>query len=406
MKTCGLDVHKDTIFCGLYNGKSYSVVQQYTTTIPCIRTMGEYLREEGVTLVAMESTGIYWVPIWDVLREMGFELTLVNPYLIKQMPGRKSDVKDAQWIACLLHKGMLRGSVVPCERIQQLRSYCRDYAKLQRQRTRCLLQMNNLLVKCGIRMDTCVKKLDGQSTMRVIDALIGGECDAEKLEKLVYANRENKRSGKLRQALSGNMREHHQWSLRSKKEQYDLFERQIRECLSRMEDICKEYYAREIDLLKTIPGISRISAILIFAEMGGDISFFETSEKLAGWAGLRPSNDESAGKYKRTAITKGNNYLKTILVQVAWAASRTRGSFFKETFNRLVMRKSKQKAAIAVARKILVVSWHLLTEKKAYNPTLLPAYDPEKLARKMHYYQEQVKKMEALLTTKKIKTEI
>jgi transposase len=133
MKTCGLDVHKDNVFCAIYNGKEYSEVKEYETTTPKIRSMGEYLRSEGVEKVAMESTSTYRVPIWDILLEMGFELMLVNPFLIKQMPGRKSDVKDAQWIACLLHKGLLRGSMVPSPIIQELRTYSRKYTKLQEQ---------------------------------------------------------------------------------------------------------------------------------------------------------------------------------------------------------------------------------------------------------------------------------
>jgi transposase len=161
--------------------------------------------------------------------------------------------------------------------------------------------------------------------------------------------------------------------------------------------ICNEQYSEEMELLCTIPGVSMISAIAIIAETGADMSIFETSGKLTGWAGLRPRNDESAGKYKSTVITKGNKYLKSILVQVAWAASRTKGSFFKETFARLSIRKSKKKALVAVARKILVVVWHLITEKREYNPALLPVYDPAKLSKKVKYHQKEVERIEKLL---------
>ena len=156
MKVSGLDVHKDSIFCAIYNGNAYSPVNEYDSTLPKIRQMGEYLRSEGVTKVAMESTSTYWVPVWDVLLEMGFELMLVNPFLIKQMPGRKSDIKDAQWIACLLHKGMLRGSMIPSPLIQQLRVYSRKYTKLQEQKTRSLQKMDRIMVMCGFRIGSCM----------------------------------------------------------------------------------------------------------------------------------------------------------------------------------------------------------------------------------------------------------
>jgi len=209
MKTCGLDVHKDSVFCAIYNGKEYSEVKEYSTTMPSIRQMGEYLREEGVRKVAMESTSTYWVPVWDVLLEMGFELMLVNPYLVKQMPGRKSDIKDAQWIACLLHKGLLRGSMIPSPVIQQLRTYSRKYTKLQEQKTRSLQKMDRIMVMCGFRIGSCISNLGTKSVMPVIQALIMKETNPEVLERLVYGNTANKQSGKLREALTGNLKEHY-----------------------------------------------------------------------------------------------------------------------------------------------------------------------------------------------------
>jgi len=177
MKTCGLDVHKDKIFCAIYNGKDYTEVKEYDTTTPNIRQMGEYLRCEGVDNVAMESTSTYWVPVWDVLLEMGFELMLVNPFLIKQMPGRKSDVKDAQWIACLLYKGMLRGSMIPSPVIQELRTYCRKYTKLQQQKTRALQKMDRIMVMCGFRIGSCMSNLGTKSVMNIVMSLISGEAN-------------------------------------------------------------------------------------------------------------------------------------------------------------------------------------------------------------------------------------
>jgi transposase len=242
-----------------------------------------------------------------------------------------------------------------------------------------------------------MSNLGTKSVMNIVSALIGGETDPAKLAKLVYGNTANKRSGKLCEALTGNIKEHFRNQLKWEKEEYDLFERQTHDCLEHMSRICETHYSEEMDVLCTIPGVSLISAMLIIAETGADMKIFETSGKLTGWAGLRPRNDESAGKYKSTAITKGNKYLKSVLVQVAWAASRTKGSFFMETFARLSIRKSRKKALIAVARKILVVAWHLISDKSVYNPAMVPVYDPAKLSRKVRYHQKEAERIEKLL---------
>jgi len=396
MKTAGLDVHKDSIFCAVFDGKRYSDVEVFETFSTAISSLGDYLRAEGVNQVAMESTSIYWVPVWNILSEMGFDLILVNPFLIKQLLGRKSDVKDAQWIAQLLYKDMLRGSFVPSEQIQELRSYTRAHSKLQQRITRMLIKMDNILVQSGIRLGSLVSDIGGKSMLAVIDALIAGETDPKSLIKLVYANRKNKENGRLAAALTGCMKEHHRFNLRMAKAEHDLLVNQAGEYLEKIDSICLHRFSRQQSLLKTIPGVSRVSSAVIIAETGADMKVFENSGKLSGWIGLRPKNDESAGKYKSTAITKGNKYLKPILVQIAWAASRSKGSYFKEKFNRLSIRKSAKKALIAIARKISVVVWNILTDLKPYNPALQAIYEPRKLEAKIRYHQREMERIAKL----------
>jgi transposase len=400
MKVSGLDVHKDSIFCAIYDGKLYSDVKEYDSTTNSIRNLGLYLQSEGIKQVAMESTSIYWTPVWDILEEMGFDLVLVNPYLIKQMPGRKSDVKDAQWIAALLHKGMLRGSMVPCSTIKELRIYTRKYVRFQQKSVQVLTEMDRIMVTANIRISSCMSRLDCKSVIRVIEALIRGETDPNQLVKLVYGNTKNKQSGKLRDALTGNLKEHHRQSLQWAKEMYDLYQKQINECLICMEKICKEHYSKELLLLQSIPGISKIASMCIIAEIGVDMSVFENSGKVTGWAGLRPRNDESAGKFKSKAITKGNKYLRAILVLAAWGAARTKGSYFKEKFNRLALRKSSKKAIVAIARKLLVIIWNMINNGKPYNPTLVHIYDPVKIERSIAYHQKEIEKASKLLPNK------
>jgi len=400
MKVSGLDVHKDSVFCAIYDGKTYSEVKEYESMTNIIRTMGEYLQKEGIQHIAMESTSIYWIPVWDILEDMGFDLILVNPFLIKQMPGRKSDVKDAQWIAALLHKGLLRGSMIPSPTIRELRVYTRKYTRLQQKTVQVLTEMDRIMVMANIRISSCVSSLSNKSVIRIIEALIRGETTADNLVKLVHGNTVNKRSGKLREALTGHLKDHHLQSLKWAKEQYDLYQKQIQECLFYMEKICQEHYAKEMRLLQSMPGISKLSAMCIIAETGADMSAFENSGKITGWAGLRPRNDESAGKFKNKATTKGNKYLRTILVQTAWAASRTKGSYFKEKYNRLALRKSNKKALIAIARKMLVIIWNILNDSKPYNPILVHIYDPVKVNRRIAYHQKEIEKASKLLPHK------
>jgi transposase len=397
MKVCGLDVHKDSVFCAIYNGKVYSEVKKYETLTNQVYAMGHNLQSGGVTRVAMESTGIYWIPIWNILEEMGFELMLVNPYLIRQMPGRKSDVKDAQWIAKLLYKGMLRGSLVPDARIRDLRTYSRKYVKLQYQLTSVLQTMERTLEMCSIRITSFVSNISGKSVISVIEALITGERDVGKMEGLVHGRIRNRHKGKIREALTGFVSEHHRFQLELLKEEYDLLMRHSRRCLERMEHICVQQYLQELDLLMSMPGISTLAAMLIIAETGADMRAFATSSKFTGWTGLRPRNDESAGKYKSRAITKGNRYLRAVLVQAAWGAVKAKNSYFKEKFNRLALRISRKKALIAIARKLNVIIWHLLSEKRPYDPGLLPVYDPVRLASRMRYHIREKERLEKLI---------
>jgi len=397
MKTSGLDVHKDTIFCSIYDGKSYSTVKEFSTTTNSIRSMGEYLQSEKVKKVAMESTSTYWVPIWDILYEMGFEQTLVNPLHIKQMPGRKSDSKDAQWISELLYKNLLRGSLVPSPLIQELRTYTREYRTLTQEVTKVLTKIDRILVMCGIRLSSCISNMNSKSAIQIVDALIRGETNPDKLLTLVYGNRKNKESGKLKECLTGNMKEHHRIKLMTCKQQYDLFEQQITFYLSKMQEVCDEHFSEDIANLTTIPGVSTISAIIIIAETGGDMSAFDNSGKFTGWTGLRPRNDETAGKFKSTATTKGNKHLRAIIVQVGWGASRNKGSYFMDKFQKLAMRKPRKKALVAIGRKILVIIWHVLKEKTQYNPNLVHIYDPVKVEHKIKYHEREIEKAKKLI---------
>jgi transposase len=236
-KTSGLDVHKDTVFCGVFDGKSHQEVREYSTLTCSITALEEYLKGEGVEYVALESTGMYWIPVWNILEEMGFRLTLVNPYLIKQMPGRKSDVKDAQWIALLLHKGLVRSSLILCKEIRELRTYSRKYVRLQQRQTSILQEMERNLEMCGIRINSFVSNISGKSVMKIIRAVIDGVSDPDVLVGYVHGRIVNKHKRKtIMESLRGHVTPQHRFQLELSLEEYELLCRQSDRCLEEMEN--------------------------------------------------------------------------------------------------------------------------------------------------------------------------
>ena len=367
MKTCGLDVHKDMIFCAIYDGKD-SVVERFNTFTPDLEAMCDYILSQGVDTVAMESTGIYISAVRTVLRQHGMRAVVVNPYLIKQMPGRKSDVKDSVWIATLMYNRMIGDSFLPDGVLAELRAYARDYRRSVQRRDCTLTLIDQMLVGMGIRLSSCLSKITTKSFRRVAEAVAGGETRPEELEKKVHGCLKRKKDGTLRKALTGCCEEKDMWRLGRKMEELRLYERQIEDALKHMEELADANYREEVALLCTIPGVNRISAICVIAEIGTDMSQFGSSARLSGWAGLRPRNDESAGKYKSTAITKGDKHLKAMLVQCAWGAVHAKNSRFGSVFSRLSSRKSAKKAIIAVARKLLTTIYAMLKNREEYCP--------------------------------------
>lgn len=390
-RVCGLDVHKDIIFACVRKGKYQSEVKQFSTTTQGLSEMHHWMQGELVQKVAMESTGIYWMPVWRAL-ENEFELLLVNPYFIKQMPGRKSDIQDAQWIATLLDKQLLKGSVVPDKMIRVLRDYLRRYAQLQGQMTRCLQQIEKQLSRCNIKIASLSSTIGSKTVIDIVASICMGQNNPAQLLELVHGRIKNKHGEKVKQALEGIIDEHDIFLLRQIYSDYIHIQEQCTALIMQAEKIANEYYSQETELLQTIPGIKKLSAIIIFAEIGGNINLFATAENLTGWCGLRPKNDESAGKIKSRSITKGNKYLRRILVQTGWAASRTKNCYLKTKFEQLSIRKSSKKALIAIARKQLVIIWNVLSKKEKYSEPQI-VLSPKQIERKQKYYQDKLNRL-------------
>jgi transposase len=388
----GLDVHKDTIFaCILQRGEA-PFVKEYSTLTSGIRELSNDLQSMGVNMVAMESTGIYWMPVWKILEER-FKMILVNPYYIKQVPGRKTDVKDAQWIATLLQKGLLKESFVAQGLIAELREYARGYVRLSCHETRLEQAIERQLIKCNIRITSFATKIGSATVMKIVKAICEGETSANRLEGFVHGRIRNKHKEKIFQSLEGEIRSFDRLMLKQSFQQYLLIKEQQSELIEQMNRICGEHFKKEMDVLCTVPGINSLSSMQIIAEIGINMDKFPTDKHLVSWAGLRPRNDESAGKIKSKKITHGNKYLRRVLVQCAWAASRTKGSWFQGKYQQLCVRKSEKKALIAIARKQLTICYHLLQTKQNY-VTPIKVLSEKQKERKIKYLHKQ---LEALL---------
>lgn len=367
---CGLDVHKDSVFACIVYANGMKKEETYDVLTPSLERLRDDLLEAGVTSVAMESTSIYWIPIQRILNPH-FEIWVANPLFIKQMPGRKNDQKDAEWIAELHQSGFIKKSFIPNEISIELRRYERRYFDLRRKHIRVATQMDTVLQSCNIRISNYLSHINrSKSYENVLTLIIAGETSIEKLLACIHGRTRNKHGTEtMRAAITGVIKDSDRRVLRQMQQEKELIESQQQECISCMQEIVNSYCFEAYELLLTLHGVKQLNALCIIAEIGTHMECFETSSKLVGWAGLKPRNDESAGKIKSRKTTKGNKYLRITLTQAAWSAARTKGSRFNSKYTALRARHVKeQKALIAIARKMLVIIWNMLTNKTAFDP--------------------------------------
>jgi transposase len=318
----------------------------------------------------MESTGVYWKPVWHLLEDR-FELLLVNAHRLKQVPGRKTDVKDAEWIAQLLQHGLLAPSFVPPPPVRELRDLTRQRTQLVRDRAAVVNRIHKTLEGANIKLAGVATDVLGKSGRDMIAALIAGEEDPGELAELARGTLRRKRP-ELRLALQGRVTEHHRFLLRTLLRQEEQIAGLIAQYDARI-DVVIAPFAEAEARLRTIPGVGAQVAEVIVAEIGTDMAQFPSAGHLASWAGLCPGNDQSAGKRRSGKTTKGSQWLRTMLVQAAWAASHTKETIFGASYRRWARRLGKKKALVAVARKILVVSYHLLKGRTDYRERWTPA---------------------------------
>jgi transposase len=382
----GLDVHKGTVVACVRHaaeGKAVITVKTFKTTTTELMAMSGWLSSEGATHIAMEATGVYWKPVWHILSDGEFELVLANAAHVKNVPGRKTDVNDACWLAELLAHGLIRGSFVPDQTTQQMRDLLRTRKQFVRERSSHIQRIQKVLEDANIKLDSVITDTVGLSGRRMIEALIAGQNDPMTLAQLAHYRIQAKPQD-LEEALRGRVTDHHRFLLQLHLDHLDATDAAIAR-IDKEVDGNVEPFRNAIQLLNTIPGLSKLTSRVIVAEIGIEMDRFATASHLISWAGLCPKNDESAGKRRSNRTKKGAAWLKTTLVQCAWAATRVRNSYFHALFHRLRARRGGKKAILAVAASILTTAYHMLQRQTIYHdlgPDYFDRRRPEKSARR------------------------
>lgn len=383
-KCAGLDVHKDSVMAcvRIARGKAEYHVQTFGTTTRELLRLQDWLRSYEVTHVAMEATGVYWRPVWHMLSGQ-FELILGNAKEIKNVPGRKTDVKDATWISDLLAHGLIRSSFVPPQPIGELRDLTRTRKQLVAERSQHVQRIQKVLEDANLKLASVVTDILGLSGRAILNAIVRGEWDPKALAKLADP-RVKATQAELEDALFGRVRDHHRFLFRLHLDQIDTVDRAIGSVEGRMDEVLLPF-GPQVERLKTIPGVKDVAAAVILAEVGNDMSKFATAGHLVSWACLAPGNDVSAGKRRSTRTPKAQ-WLKATLIQAAWAAVKRKDTYLHAQFHRIRARRGAKKAILAVAASILTAAYHVLKNDTSYQdlgPDYFQRRDRNRAARRL-----------------------
>jgi transposase len=366
-RCAGIDIGKaDVKVCLRVPGpgtRRRTEVRTFSSMTRDLLAMRDWLASEQVTLVGMEATGAYWKPIFYVL-ESEVECWLLNARHMKTVPGRKTDVKDAEWIAKLVEHGLVRPSFVPPQPIRQLRDLTRYRTEVVRERTREAQRLHNVLEDAGIKLTSAVSDVLGKSGRAMLEALIAGERDPHTLAELALGRLRGKHAV-LIDALTGQFTEHHAFLVRAMLDRIEAATAMHNRLTTQIDQLLKPY-RRHIELLASVPGVSEHTAQVILAEIGDDITRFPSAGHLASWAGVCPGNNESAGKHSSGTTRPGDPWLKSVLGQAAISASRGKDTYLAARYRRLMARRGRKRALVAVQHSILIAVWHMLTNNASY----------------------------------------
>jgi transposase len=386
-RCAGLDVHQKTVVACIRihgsGGRAQTEIRTFATHTAALIELSQWLAEHECTHVAMEATGVYWKPVWHIL-EGNFELVLANAKYVRNVPGRKSDVSDATWLADLLAHGLVRSSFVPPQPIQELRDLTRTRKQLVRQRAQHINRIHKILEDANVKVGSLITDITGKSGRAVLNGLISGEHNPETLVELTSTRLKTPRPD-LVLALQGKVTAHHRFMLQIHLEQVDGVDRSLAQLDAQIEEKTRPF-AKVADRLQQIPGMSHLAARVVLAEIGPDMSQFSTAGQLISFAGLCPRMDESAGKKQSTKIRKGSNWLKSTLVSCAWAAARSKNTYARAQYHRLKTRRGSKRAVVAVAASMLNAIYYLLKRGTDYvdlGPTHFDQRDRQRIAKRL-----------------------
>jgi transposase len=395
-RVAGLDVHQKFITvgvrCRLETGKLFAEVRTFGTMTRDLLALADYLEALGVTQVAMESTGVLWKPVWNILEER-FQLLLVNPRHVKQVPGRKSDVSDAEWIAQLLQCGLLQGSFVPQRELRELRDLTRIRAQLASEQTRVANRIHKVLEDANIKLGAVASDILGKSGRAMLWALNRGERDPDKLAGLALG-RLRAKIPELKLALEGHFSEHHRFLVEHLLGHLDELERRIEEISQRIAERLPSILSDErLRRLDAVGGVNRTTIENVIAEIGVDMTQFPDEHHLSSWAGICPGNEESAGKRLRNRTTRKNRWLRRAITEAAWAAGRTKNSYLGAQYRRLAPRRGKKRALIAVGHSLLVIFYHMLKYNVEYKDLGVDYFDRREPERLRNYLVKRLQRL-------------
>ena len=389
-RCCGIDVHKKIIVACLRDGRKEEI-RSFGATTDELREMADWLLENECEIAAMESTGSYWKPVYNILEALGANVIIVNAQHMKNVPGRKTDAKDAAWIAELLQNGLLNASFIPSREQRELREISRYRKSLVEERARELNRLSKMLEGGNIKITSVVRDVNGMTSRNLINAMLGEGVHEDNIDSMLCGSLREKRA-ELLKACDGYLTSLQKKLIRAILDHIDDMTKRIED----LDGIVSEQLAKEEVALKRIqemPGIAERSAQIILAEIGTDMSRFPTDGHLARWSGLAPGNNESAQRKKSGKITRGNNTLKTILIQCAQIAKRTKGSFFKAQYDRLVVRRGKKRATVAVAHSMIIAIYHILKDGVPFKDLGEGYYTQFNTEKKINHYLKQLEKL-------------
>jgi transposase len=392
----GLDVHKQTVVaCVLRSGPggtAVAVTRTFSTLLPGLVALRDWLREQGVSHAAMEATGVSWKPVYNVLEGHGVELVVANAEHLKAVPGRKTDVADARWLATLLRHGLVRASFIPDRAQRELRELTRFRTALIRDRARMVNRLQKTLEGANLKLASVLSDITGVSGQRILAALLRGEHDPEQVADLAHAKVLATKRAALEEALMGRLSGQLRFIVAQQLQQIAALDAQVTACDAEVAAALAPYEA-VIARLDAIPGIGRRTAEVLLAEVGPDLRRFPNARHLAAWAGVAPGNKQSGGKRRPAKTRKGNPWLKGALTEAAWAAGRSKDSYLGSQFRRLAARKGRKRAVVAVAHTLLVIIYHMLTRGTDYTDlgsTYLDERDRQAVERRL------IRRLEAL----------